>query len=169
MALRGSRRTFPLSLPHWMSVCLLHLAFSVLRKLPWRFPGFKRTTYPTDCLLFFLQLINKEEELLEKEKSSFPLLQTLMINKVPFEQLWVTAYEFSTKSEEWMNGRPSSNPARTRRGRRWGWCRSTQPARKSDLLFGFQHSGLRQQQFIFSQCNNKGRQETKERDTYFQV
>ncbi|MEJ1273900.1 hypothetical protein NN561_004775 [Cricetulus griseus] len=49
-------------------------------------------------------LINKEEELLEKEKSSFPLLQTLMINKVPYEQLWVTAYEFSTKSEEWMNG-----------------------------------------------------------------
>ncbi|OBS60192.1 hypothetical protein A6R68_08672 [Neotoma lepida] len=50
------------------------------------------------------ELINKEEELLDKEKSSFPLLQTLMTNKVPFEQLWVTAYEFSTKSEEWMNG-----------------------------------------------------------------
>ncbi|XP_055994863.1 dynein axonemal heavy chain 3 [Sorex fumeus] len=50
------------------------------------------------------ELINKEEELLEKEKSTFPLLRTLMINKVPYEQLWVTAYEFSTKSEEWMNG-----------------------------------------------------------------
>ncbi|KAM9584412.1 dynein axonemal heavy chain 3 [Trichechus inunguis] len=50
------------------------------------------------------ELINKEEELLEKEKSTFPLLQTVMTNKVPYEQLWVTAYEFSTKSEEWMNG-----------------------------------------------------------------
>ncbi|XP_012645608.2 dynein axonemal heavy chain 3 [Microcebus murinus] len=50
------------------------------------------------------ELINKEEELLEKEKSTYPLLQTLMTNKVPYEQLWVTAYEFSTKSEEWMNG-----------------------------------------------------------------
>ncbi|XP_021092936.1 dynein heavy chain 3, axonemal isoform X6 [Heterocephalus glaber] len=50
------------------------------------------------------ELINKEEELLEKEKSTFPLLQTLITNKVPYEQLWVMAYEFSTKSEEWMNG-----------------------------------------------------------------
>ncbi|XP_040829844.1 dynein heavy chain 3, axonemal isoform X1 [Ochotona curzoniae] len=50
------------------------------------------------------ELINKEEELLEKEKSTFPLLQTLITNKMPYEQLWVTAYEFSTKSEEWMNG-----------------------------------------------------------------
>ncbi|XP_006876041.1 PREDICTED: dynein heavy chain 3, axonemal [Chrysochloris asiatica] len=50
------------------------------------------------------ELINKEEELLEKEKSTFPLLQIMMINKVPYEQLWVTTYEFSTKSEEWMNG-----------------------------------------------------------------
>ncbi|XP_042639137.1 dynein axonemal heavy chain 3 [Orycteropus afer afer] len=50
------------------------------------------------------ELINKEEELLEKEKSTFPLLQTMMINKVPYEQLWATTYEFSTKSEEWMNG-----------------------------------------------------------------
>ncbi|KAM4632527.1 dynein axonemal heavy chain 3 [Discoglossus pictus] len=48
--------------------------------------------------------INKEEELLEWEKSQFPLLQTIMINKVPFEQLWVTAYNFHCKSEDWMNG-----------------------------------------------------------------
>lgn len=48
--------------------------------------------------------INKEEDLLEKEKSTFPLLQTILTNKVPYEQLWVTAYEFSIKSEEWMNG-----------------------------------------------------------------
>nr|XP_034492395.1 dynein heavy chain 3, axonemal [Marmota flaviventris] len=57
-----------------------------------------------DQALMEFELINKEEELLEKEKSSFPLLQTLITNKVPYEQLWVTAYEFSTKSEEWMNG-----------------------------------------------------------------
>uniref|UniRef100_A0A2K5HID3 Dynein axonemal heavy chain 3 n=1 Tax=Colobus angolensis palliatus TaxID=336983 RepID=A0A2K5HID3_COLAP len=50
------------------------------------------------------ELINKEEELLEKEKSTYPLLQAMLTNKVPYEQLWSTAYEFSTKSEEWMNG-----------------------------------------------------------------
>ncbi|XP_063790494.1 dynein axonemal heavy chain 3 isoform X2 [Pseudophryne corroboree] len=49
------------------------------------------------------EAINKEEELLEWEKSQFPLLQEIMINKVPFEQLWVTAYNFHCKSEEWMN------------------------------------------------------------------
>ncbi|KAG8513614.1 Dynein heavy chain 3, axonemal [Galemys pyrenaicus] len=57
-----------------------------------------------DQALVEFELINKEEELLEKEKSTFPLLQTIMTNKMPYEQLWVTAYEFSTKSEEWMNG-----------------------------------------------------------------
>ncbi|PNI91684.1 DNAH3 isoform 3 [Pan troglodytes] len=50
------------------------------------------------------ELINKEEELLEKEKSTYPLLQAMLTNKVPYEQLWSTAYEFSIKSEEWMNG-----------------------------------------------------------------
>uniref|UniRef100_A0A5F8GCZ7 Dynein axonemal heavy chain 3 n=1 Tax=Monodelphis domestica TaxID=13616 RepID=A0A5F8GCZ7_MONDO len=49
------------------------------------------------------QAINKEEELLEKEKSKFPTLQVIMANKVPFEQLWMTAYNFVVKSEEWMN------------------------------------------------------------------
>lgn len=37
-------------------------------------------------------------------KSQFPLLQTVIANKQPFEQLWTTAYSFHTKSEEWMNG-----------------------------------------------------------------
>ncbi|KAM4697749.1 dynein axonemal heavy chain 3 [Rhinophrynus dorsalis] len=50
------------------------------------------------------EAINKEEELLEWEKSQFPLLQTSMINKGPFEQLWVTAYNFHCKFEAWMNG-----------------------------------------------------------------
>uniref|UniRef100_A0A8D0TSX2 Dynein axonemal heavy chain 3 n=1 Tax=Sus scrofa TaxID=9823 RepID=A0A8D0TSX2_PIG len=57
-----------------------------------------------DQALVEFELINKEEELLEKDKSTFPLLQTLITNKVPYEQLWVTTYEFSIKSEEWMNG-----------------------------------------------------------------
>ncbi|XP_021567967.1 dynein heavy chain 3, axonemal [Carlito syrichta] len=57
-----------------------------------------------DQALVEFELINKEEELLEKEKSTYPLLQTLITNKVPYEQLWKTAYEFSTKSEEWMSG-----------------------------------------------------------------
>ncbi|XP_064448835.1 dynein axonemal heavy chain 3 [Mirounga angustirostris] len=57
-----------------------------------------------DQALMEFELINKEEELLEKEKSTFPLLQALMTNKVPYEQLWLTTYEFSIKSEEWMNG-----------------------------------------------------------------
>ncbi|XP_044246158.1 dynein axonemal heavy chain 3 [Ursus arctos] len=57
-----------------------------------------------DQALMEFELINKEEELLEKEKSTFPLLQVLMTHKVPYEQLWLTTYEFSIKSEEWMNG-----------------------------------------------------------------
>ncbi|XP_065540385.1 dynein axonemal heavy chain 3 [Lathamus discolor] len=50
------------------------------------------------------EAINKEEELLQLTKSQFPLLQTVIANKQPFEQLWTTAYSFRTKSEEWMNG-----------------------------------------------------------------
>uniref|UniRef100_A0A672TR52 Dynein axonemal heavy chain 3 n=1 Tax=Strigops habroptila TaxID=2489341 RepID=A0A672TR52_STRHB len=46
----------------------------------------------------------KEEELLQISKSQFPLLQIIIANKQPFEQLWTTAYSFHTKSEEWMNG-----------------------------------------------------------------
>ncbi|XP_074064394.1 dynein axonemal heavy chain 3 isoform X6 [Macrotis lagotis] len=57
-----------------------------------------------DSALEEFELINKEEELLDKEKSKFPLLQVVMTNKVPFEQLWLTAYNFFIKSEEWMNG-----------------------------------------------------------------
>lgn len=61
--------------------------------------------------LVFLSLkaINKEEDLLQRQKTQFPLLQLIMANKQPFEQLWVTAYEFHTKSEEWMNGETSFN------------------------------------------------------------
>ncbi|KAJ7305844.1 hypothetical protein JRQ81_010210 [Phrynocephalus forsythii] len=57
-----------------------------------------------DFALAEYEAINKEEELLEREKSQFPLLQTIITHKQPFEQLWVTAYNFHVKSEEWMNG-----------------------------------------------------------------
>ncbi|XP_066465573.1 dynein axonemal heavy chain 3 [Tiliqua scincoides] len=57
-----------------------------------------------DSALAEYEAINKEEELLEREKSQFPLLQTIIAHKQPFEQLWVTAYNFHVKSEEWMNG-----------------------------------------------------------------
>ncbi|XP_053132344.1 dynein axonemal heavy chain 3 isoform X3 [Hemicordylus capensis] len=57
-----------------------------------------------DNALAEYEAINKEEELLEREKSQFPLLQTIISHKQPFEQLWVTAYNFHVKSEEWMNG-----------------------------------------------------------------
>ncbi|KAJ1097170.1 hypothetical protein NDU88_002296 [Pleurodeles waltl] len=50
------------------------------------------------------EAINKEETLLEFEKSQFPLLQTTILNKIPYEQLWQTAYDFQTKSDEWING-----------------------------------------------------------------
>ncbi|XP_074961219.1 dynein axonemal heavy chain 3 [Phalacrocorax aristotelis] len=65
---------------------------------------FKELNKNLDNALREFEAINKEEELLEREKSQFPLLQTIIANKQPFEQLWVTAYNFHTKSEEWMNG-----------------------------------------------------------------
>lgn len=77
----------------------------------------RKTTNLIDSISLCLQLINKEEELLGKDKSTFPLLQTVMTNKVPYEQLWGTTYEFSIKSEEWMNGMPRSPYA----GAGWGW------------------------------------------------
>uniref|UniRef100_A0A671XYF8 Dynein axonemal heavy chain 7 n=1 Tax=Sparus aurata TaxID=8175 RepID=A0A671XYF8_SPAAU len=55
-------------------------------------------------LLSFLQDINNEQTLLEKEQSQFPMLQTLIADKQPYEQLWTTALNFQSMSEEWMNG-----------------------------------------------------------------
>ncbi|NXT35371.1 DYH3 protein, partial [Pelecanoides urinatrix] len=65
---------------------------------------FKELNKNLDNALTEFEAINKEEELLGREKSQFLLLQTVIANKQPFEQLWVTAYNFHTKSEEWMNG-----------------------------------------------------------------
>ncbi|XP_045076641.1 dynein axonemal heavy chain 3-like [Coregonus clupeaformis] len=57
-----------------------------------------------DAAVTELDDINKEESLLEKEQSQFPMLQTLMGNKQPYDQLWTNALNFQNKSEIWMNG-----------------------------------------------------------------
>ncbi|XP_076842922.1 dynein axonemal heavy chain 3 [Brachyhypopomus gauderio] len=51
-----------------------------------------------------LEYINKEESLLEREQSQFPLLQTITTSKQPFDQLWNTALCFHNKHHTWMNG-----------------------------------------------------------------
>ncbi|NXH21208.1 DYH3 protein, partial [Bucco capensis] len=64
---------------------------------------FKELNKNLENALKEFEAINKEEELLEQEKTQFPLLQIIIENKQPFEELWVTAYNFHIKSEEWMN------------------------------------------------------------------
>ncbi|XP_062847578.1 dynein axonemal heavy chain 3 [Trichomycterus rosablanca] len=51
-----------------------------------------------------MECINKEECLLEKEQSQFPLLQTIMSSKQPYDQLWSTGLTFHSQSDLWMNG-----------------------------------------------------------------
>ncbi|XP_053190892.1 dynein axonemal heavy chain 3 [Scomber japonicus] len=51
-----------------------------------------------------LEDINKEQTLLEKEESQFPMLQTLIADKQPYDQLWNTAFNFQSMSEVWLNG-----------------------------------------------------------------
>lgn len=51
------------------------------------------------------QCINKEEGLLDKEQSQFPILQSILAKKQPYDQLWITALDFQTKSDVWMNGK----------------------------------------------------------------
>ncbi|XP_061086442.1 dynein axonemal heavy chain 3 [Conger conger] len=51
-----------------------------------------------------LEDINKEESLLEKELSDFPMVQILMASKQPYDQLWTTALSFQNNSEVWLNG-----------------------------------------------------------------
>ncbi|XP_075900184.1 dynein axonemal heavy chain 3 [Nelusetta ayraudi] len=57
-----------------------------------------------EAALMELEDINKEESLLEKDQSQFPMLQTLLADKQPHEQLWTTALNFQVMSDEWMNG-----------------------------------------------------------------
>ena len=52
-----------------------------------------------------LEGINTEEVLLEWEASQFPQLQTMFQMKDPYDKLWNTALQFTTKSDEWLNGK----------------------------------------------------------------
>ncbi|MEQ2235692.1 hypothetical protein ILYODFUR_004863 [Ilyodon furcidens] len=51
-----------------------------------------------------LEEINKEQTLLDREQTQFPMLQTLIADKQPYEQLWNTAFNFDSMSEVWLNG-----------------------------------------------------------------
>ncbi|XP_030596674.1 dynein heavy chain 3, axonemal isoform X2 [Archocentrus centrarchus] len=51
-----------------------------------------------------LEYINKEQTLLDMERSEYQILQTLIADKQPYEQLWNTALNFKSMSEVWMNG-----------------------------------------------------------------
>lgn len=57
-----------------------------------------------DAAITELEGINKEQTLLEREHSEFPLLQTLMVDKQTYELLWNTALRFQSMSEVWING-----------------------------------------------------------------
>ncbi|XP_047461369.1 dynein axonemal heavy chain 3 [Mugil cephalus] len=48
--------------------------------------------------------INKEQTLLEREHTQFPMVQTLIADKQPYEQLWNTVLNFQSMSEVWMDG-----------------------------------------------------------------
>ena len=51
-----------------------------------------------------LELINKEERLLEWPETTIPLLQQMFLAKDPYDKLWNNALNFTIKSEEWLNG-----------------------------------------------------------------
>ena len=55
------------------------------------------------CLV--LQQVNTEEELLEFEATQFPILQTMIAYKEPYDKLWRTALSFHNKNEAWLNGK----------------------------------------------------------------
>ena len=57
------------------------------------------------CAFFLsLQQVNTEEELLEFEATQFPILQTMVAYKEPYDKLWRTALTFHNKHEAWLNG-----------------------------------------------------------------
>ncbi|KAK0140700.1 Dynein heavy chain 3, axonemal [Merluccius polli] len=64
----------------------------------------EKLTATLDTAFLEVDDINKEQSLLEQDPSQFPLLQTLVASKQPYEQLWTTALGFYDKSEVWMNG-----------------------------------------------------------------
>ncbi|XP_058476444.1 dynein axonemal heavy chain 3-like [Solea solea] len=51
-----------------------------------------------------LEEINREQELLNKDQSQFPMLQVMLADKQPHEQLWNAAFNFESNSTVWMNG-----------------------------------------------------------------
>lgn len=75
-----------------------HMVMLLIYKL--RYTCNMEYVYTTDIL----QDINNEQTLLELEQSQFSVLQTLIADKQPYEQLWTTALNFQTMSEEWMDG-----------------------------------------------------------------
>ncbi|XP_063858635.1 dynein axonemal heavy chain 3-like isoform X1 [Scylla paramamosain] len=51
-----------------------------------------------------LQGINEEQSLLSWEMTKFPLLQSMVSLKEPYDRLWHTTYDFHQKYERWYNG-----------------------------------------------------------------
>ncbi|XP_069947362.1 dynein axonemal heavy chain 3-like [Cherax quadricarinatus] len=51
-----------------------------------------------------LQAINEEQSLLSWEMTKFPLLQSMISLKEPYDKLWHTTYDFHQKYERWFNG-----------------------------------------------------------------
>eukprot|EP01135_Chromosphaera_perkinsii_P007265 Nk52_evm73s745 gene=Nk52_evmTU73s745 len=50
------------------------------------------------------ELINREEELLVWEQTSFPQIQELIASKQPYDQLWNIARDFQNSYNNWMTG-----------------------------------------------------------------
>eukprot|EP00800_Vazella_pourtalesii_P023369 TRINITY_DN943_c0_g2_i3.p1 TRINITY_DN943_c0_g2~~TRINITY_DN943_c0_g2_i3.p1 ORF type:complete len:488 (-),score=135.61 TRINITY_DN943_c0_g2_i3:651-2114(-) len=59
------------------------------------------------------QNVNNEEELLEFNATPFPLCQTLITEKAPFDTLWNTAINFFEQQDKWLNGPFSDLDAQT--------------------------------------------------------
>lgn len=52
-----------------------------------------------------LDEINREEHLLEFKATEFPQLNSMFLQKEPYDRLWNTAVAFHNKSDEWLNGK----------------------------------------------------------------
>ncbi|XP_058475903.1 dynein axonemal heavy chain 3-like [Solea solea] len=51
-----------------------------------------------------LEDINRQQGMLDQEQTQYPMLQILISDKVPHEQLWNTALNFEKNAKVWMNG-----------------------------------------------------------------
>lgn len=60
--------------------------------------------YNRGVVFLFYQELNTEEELLQWEPTQFPILQTMLAYKEPYDKLWRTALSFNNKHETWLNG-----------------------------------------------------------------